>query len=77
MKKTDTGVVKPHSDKICDRCANTFRQCPLMLVLALSRVPLGMEVEVVNCPEFRSPGEKAEEAAKRGKTGGGLIREKK
>ncbi len=53
MIKTDKGVLKPGRDTICDRCENVFRQCPMILAMALQRVPLGMEVEVKTCPEFK------------------------
>jgi hypothetical protein len=53
MKKTEQGVIKPGRDTMCDRCENTFRQCPMILVMAQQRVPQGMEIEVKTCPEFR------------------------
>jgi hypothetical protein len=58
MIKTEKGVLKPGKDTMCDRCMNVFRQCPMILVMAQQRVPLGMEIEVINCPEYNpKPGE--------------------
>ena len=60
MKKTEKGILKPGRDTMCDRCGNLFRQCPMILVMAQQRVPLGMEIEVKNCPEFKPEKEGSE-----------------
>lgn len=57
MKKTKDQLVRTEDDLPCRDCINTFRSCPMDMALALSRVPTGMEVTVVNCPE-RKPGPK-------------------
>lgn len=56
MKKTDQAIEKSSEDLPCQDCVNKFRQCPMQIVLALSRVPQGMEVIVKTCPE-KNPGE--------------------
>jgi hypothetical protein len=53
MKRTKTAIVTGPGDKPCSGCVNTFRACPMQIVLALSRVPDEMEITVVNCPERR------------------------
>jgi hypothetical protein len=74
MKRLSDQIVKTAEDRPCRDCANTFRACPMFMVLALSRVPEGMEVSVVACPEYRKLEDAAAEAVRAGKTVGGLIR---
>jgi hypothetical protein len=74
MKRLADQIVKTPEDRPCQDCANTFRACPMFMVLALSRVPEGMEVTVVNCPEYRRLEDAEKEAERAGKTVGGLIR---
>ena len=52
MIKTENGVAKPGKDTMCDKCVNVFRQCPMILVMAQQKVPLGMEIEVKTCPAY-------------------------
>ncbi len=56
MKKTEHAIEKSPEDLPCRDCVNKFRQCPMQIVLALSRVPQGMEVIVQACPE-KNPGD--------------------
>jgi len=74
MKRFKDQIVKTADDRPCGDCANTFRACPMFMVLALSRVPENMEVAVLNCPEYRKLEDQEEEARRAGKTIGGLIR---
>jgi len=53
MKKLEDRIERTDKDGPCPRCANTFRSCPMELVLAQYRVPTGMEIAVIECPEFR------------------------
>ena len=75
MKRLKDRLEKTPEDRPCHDCANTLRACPMFMVLALSRVPEGMEVAVLNCPEFRKGGDEEEEARRAGQSVGGLIRE--
>jgi len=54
MKRLKDKIVRTPEDRPCNDCANSFRQCPLEMVLALDRVPEGIEVAVLSCPEFRA-----------------------
>jgi hypothetical protein len=54
MKRTKTDILKSPGDKPCQACVNTFRACPMQIVLALSRVPDDMEIAVINCPERKT-----------------------
>jgi|GEM_PF-3643252 len=51
MKKTSHAIEKSPEDVTCRDCVNKFRDCPMQIALAFSRVPQGMEVIVHNCPE--------------------------
>ena len=53
MKRLKDKIVRTPEDRPCQTCANTFRQCPLEIVLAFDRVPEGMEVAVIHCPAYR------------------------
>jgi hypothetical protein len=53
MKRTKDKIVRTDKDKPCPSCMNTFRSCPMDIVLALDRVPTGMEIAVIECPEYK------------------------
>ena len=53
MKRTKDKIIRTPDDRPCNTCANTFRNCPMDLALALSRMPVGMEVAVLKCPEYK------------------------
>jgi len=53
MKRLKDKIARTPEDRQCNTCANTFRQCPMEMVLALDRVPTGLEVAVLHCPEYR------------------------
>ena len=53
MKRLKDKIARTAEDGPCQDCANSFRACPMEIVLAMSRVPEGMEVAVIACPEFR------------------------
>lgn len=74
MKRYEDRIEKTEDDKPCHTCANNFRACPMMMVLAMSRVPAGMEVAVMACPDYRELGDEQEEKERAGKTIGGLVR---
>jgi len=74
MKRFADRIEKTDEDRPCHDCANTFRACPMQLVLAMSRVPAGMEIAVLDCPEYRKLEDPEEEKKRAGKTIGGLIR---
>lgn len=74
MKRFFDRIEKTADDRPCPDCANTFRACPMFMVLALSRVPEGMEVAVLHCPEYRKLTDEEEENLRAGKSVGGLIR---
>lgn len=54
MKKTPYAIEKSPEDEPCQECVNKFRECPMQIVLALSRVPQDMEVIVKTCPERKT-----------------------
>ena len=75
MKRYPDRIEKTKDDVPCRDCANTFRGCPMQLVMAMSRVPEGMEIAVLNCPEYRKLEDLEAEKARSGKTIGGLIKQ--
>lgn len=77
MKRFSDKIEKTAGDRPCRDCANTFRACPMFMILALSRVPEGMEVAVIECPEYRRLEDPEEEAKRATKSVGGLIKEGK
>lgn len=74
MKRYADRIEKTADDRPCQDCANTFRACPMFMVMALSRVPGGMEIAILACPEYRQPEDAAAEEQRVHKTKGGLIR---
>jgi hypothetical protein len=54
MKREKDRIVRTEQDRQCNTCANSFRTCPMEMVLAFDRVPTGMEIAVLNCPEYRA-----------------------
>ncbi len=53
MKKLEDRIERTDKDVPCSTCQNSFRTCPMELVLAQYRVPAGMEVAVISCPEYK------------------------
>jgi len=51
MKRLKDRIERTSADKPCADCVNTFRDCPMEIVLSFTRVPAGMEVAVLECPE--------------------------
>lgn len=41
MKRLTDRIEKTKEDRPCHDCANTFRACPMQLLLAMGRVPDG------------------------------------
>jgi len=76
MKRFKDKLEKTPEDKPCHDCANTFRACPMMMVLGMSRVPEGMEVAVIHCPDYRKAGDPEDEAKRAGRSIGGLIKDR-
>jgi len=74
MKRLFDRIEKTPGDRPCHDCANSFRACPMQLMLAMSRVPAGMEVAVIHCPEYRKLIDPEAEKQRAGKTIGGLIK---